>query len=265
MRAQVVSITQFPVSPTHHAHNFNENPETESWSQQPTQPNSRPPTANELFASWWQKDKVAGEAIYQSYQGLVCWAIQNSLPQQLRHRLDTEDLVQVVFLALLKKGKENLLQWANDLSFRCWLVKFTRHHVWKETRRHFAARRDPRREVSLHEGSYKEFARENPAEEGRHQIQDLYEAADAIQERIVDLIAQGCSRQETAEQVGLSTRTVLRKLNELRVRVAAQDTEEDRHRQELKAGSDERYRLAGRSTWVNMPRDCSSPGEMASA
>jgi len=66
-------------------------------------------------------DQAAWKALVVEHEPLMRSVLRNRIPQGLRPRFDTEDLMQSAFLALTKHGPD--LELADARSFRAWLAR----------------------------------------------------------------------------------------------------------------------------------------------
>ena len=82
-------------------------------------------TINALFERIFSKDATAEDTLYGEYHRLVRWVVAKRLPGNIRRRMDYEDLVQDIYIKLIRKARHDRLQWVNDLAFRAWLVTFS--------------------------------------------------------------------------------------------------------------------------------------------
>lgn len=95
---------------------------------------------------------IAGEAAARSalvrrFEPLVRAAVHRQLGQDLRHVVDTDDLVQsTLAIAVADIGE---LSFRGEAAFRAWLLEVTRNRVQMAGRHHRAQRRDVRRQRHL--------------------------------------------------------------------------------------------------------------------
>jgi RNA polymerase sigma-70 factor (ECF subfamily) len=92
-------------------------------------------------------DQEAWEKLHQRYRSLLSFTAQAGMPDHLRGRFDTEDVLQSVFLAAFRALGS--YDYRGEASFRSWLKEITRNELADRIRAHDAGKRSIRREQSV--------------------------------------------------------------------------------------------------------------------
>ncbi len=160
------------------------------------------------------------------YSANILRVVRRHLPNELRPKIDSVDIVQSVWKSLLRKG-DGFDHIASAEQFIAYIAQVARYKVF-ETHRHFTqyAQFDVRREEPLHSSSQAEGTSGENNDFIDHRSDDPGEvslakenwalAMDKVGERgqrIVQLRLQGMTYAEIAEEAGLSVISVRRILS----------------------------------------------------
>lgn len=187
-------------------------------------------SANGLISAWRAGNREAGAELCRRYAGHIRGAVCRQLGPALQARMGEEDLVQSIVMALLSRLRQGKIRFRNDASFGCWLRKFARHRTLKRIAFEFAQCRTPQREVRIvadphHEQGVAEAAnsmrrgrdtghQESPLETiiAREFLARVRQRLPTSDRRIVELLVQGYPQIEIATLIGVTTRTVRRRM-----------------------------------------------------
>ena len=162
--------------------------------------------------------------LVEKYSRRLLGLARNRLPEQIRKRVDPEDVVQSVYRSFFRRLRAGQLDLNESGAVWHLLAAITYRKVQQAARFHQQQRRDVRRETPL-DGSWDASARPRDLpqpEPGPEDLAVLYETLDHFVRRlpasyrdIMSLQLQGHSVDEIAGQVKRSRRTVFRVLAEL--------------------------------------------------
>ena len=159
--------------------------------------------------------EAAGEVL-QHFEGPLRASIQRLLGQELRRRVDAEDVYQsTVALALRDLDR---VEFKGERALLGWLRTIAEHRIGEVARRHRAAKRDVRKERPLKAAGQPPSERTSPTQgAARGEVRGRLEAAVAAlpdRERcVVELHTyEGLSFQEVAETMGLKGKSSARHL-----------------------------------------------------
>ncbi len=181
---------------------------------------------NTLVSSWHNGDKLAGDQLYSALSGTVQSAVEYYLNRRFRVRVAVEDLVQDVFLDILKKFRRELTLFSSPTALRAWTWRYARHKVCKRISRETAAKRSVDRESRISGDEQLEDCLtdyRNARVKASHHLQGrltliwaVAKNLDATCQTIVTLMEAGVPQVTIAEQLGVTTRTIRRKLKIIR-------------------------------------------------
>ncbi|MGE0432172.1 MAG: RNA polymerase sigma factor [Planctomycetota bacterium] len=167
-----------------------------------------------LLQLWWQwcehGDDSAGNEVLDSLRGPVLRRLQRALPSDAD---EAESLTQETLMTIVQKRHEfraasSVLAWAQGIA----------HNKVREALRR--ARR--RKEVPLREAASDEMAAAE-ASSGEHDLDAvraaMARALDDVSREVIRLTAEGLTRDEIAQRLGIPAGTVATKLHRARARV----------------------------------------------
>lgn len=178
----------------------------------------------QLLGRFREGDEEAATEIYHRYVRRLIGLAQTRISAKLNQKLDADDVVQSVYRSFYRRAKEGrfALQRAGDL----WrlLAAITVNKVRKKARFHGQLKRDMGRQGELNEAvlvqQHAELFAEGPATPDAVAVFDelsvVLRDMDERQRTMVEMRLQGHELQEISEEVGRSTRTVRRTLNDVR-------------------------------------------------
>ncbi len=171
-------------------------------------------------------DAEAAREVFVAYEPYLRVVVRRALPEPLRSKFDSLDVVQSVWVDLLRGFREAGWRFANTTQLRAFLVKVTRNRLIDRRRRFDAA---SRRERPLGEtGRDPEPSSPLPRPSEVAQADDLWERMLALSppghHELLRLKRQGLPLAEVAARTGLHEGSVRRILRELARRLAVADT-----------------------------------------
>jgi RNA polymerase sigma-70 factor (ECF subfamily) len=172
---------------------------------------------DELLQRLCDGDTAAAERVFLEYEPYLRKAVRRQLPAQLRSKFDSVDILQSVWVSLLRGFRESGWRFTDADQLRGFLFVATRNRVIDRVRMH---RKAVAREESL--GNFDEqhpLTSPQPRPSEVVQASDLWERLLACcppeHHRILSLRRQGHTLAEIAAQTGLhpdSIRRILRSL-----------------------------------------------------
>ncbi len=97
------------------------------------------PTLEELLDRLHQGDRQAAEAIYQTCEPLLRLVVRRQLDSALRAKLDSQDVVQSVWVGLLHEFQAGGRRFSSAEHLRAYLLRATRNRLIDRYRQHRAA------------------------------------------------------------------------------------------------------------------------------
>jgi RNA polymerase sigma-70 factor (ECF subfamily) len=172
---------------------------------------------DELLKRLCDGDTAAAERVFVEYEPYLRKAIRRQLPALLRPKLDSADILQSVWVALLRGFRESGWRFANADQLRGFLFVATRNRVIDRVRRH--------RKTVAREEPLGEFDQRHPLTSPQPRPSEIAQADDVWERllaccppehhRMLSLRRQGHSLAEIAARTGLhpdSIRRILRTL-----------------------------------------------------
>lgn len=99
-----------------------------------------------LVAAARDGDQEAWRRLYERFRALLAFQAQSGIPDHLRGRFDSEDVLQSVFLSAFQALPDH--EYRGEPAFRAWLKEITRHELTSRIRAQLASKRSPEREQS---------------------------------------------------------------------------------------------------------------------
>jgi len=174
-----------------------------------------------LMARWRAGDSQAADALFHRYTDRLIALARSRLPAMLGRRIDPEDVVQSVFRSFFAGALEGRydLQRGGDL----WrlLVTITLHKVYHQMEHHAAGKRSPAREraIGAADAPTELLTREpSPAEAAAlaDEVAQLFRRLTPDECRVLELRLLGYHRDEIADQMHRSLRTICRILDKVK-------------------------------------------------
>jgi RNA polymerase sigma factor (sigma-70 family) len=179
----------------------------------------------ELFAQVTSGDDAAAEAVFRAHEPYLRMVVRRQLSPELRAKFDSLDVVQSVWVHVLKGFRDAGWRFADAAHLRAFLVQVTRHRFIDRVRRH---RRALEREQPLHGGEF-----EDTLPSGEPPPDDVLQADELWQQlvrlcppphrEVLRLKRDGALTAEIAARTGLHESTVRRILHALAQRFAEQE------------------------------------------
>jgi RNA polymerase sigma factor (sigma-70 family) len=196
-------------------------------------PNPIPPprdasaTGTSSFADLIQRlragEQSAPTEIFRRYSERLVSLAGQRIARCLRQKIDAEDVVQSAFLSFFRENRADQFRMASWNDLWSLLLTLTLRKCDGQLRRFTSLKRSINREkpLNLAESSalWEPIAREpTPAEAGAlaETIESLLNRLEERDRTIAELTLQGCSSGQIAARVGLSERSVFRKLKSIR-------------------------------------------------
>lgn len=175
-----------------------------------------------LLAKLHQGDEAAAEQVFLAYEPYLRMVVRRQLTSGLRTKFDSIDIVQSVWVDLLKGFREAGWRFGSADQLRAFLVKATRNRFIDRLRQHRLALE---KERPLADSAATASDQDGPTSLARAQeLWDrILEKCPPGHREIVNLKREGFSPSEIAERTGLHPGSVRRILYELARRVANAD------------------------------------------
>lgn len=167
-------------------------------------------------------DAAAAEQVFRAYEPYLRLVVRRQLSPAMRAKFDSLDVLQSVWVHLLRSFREAGRRFANAAHLRAFLVQITRHRFIDRLRRH---RRAVECEQPLADGDGEELLlAPDPQPDDVLQADELWEQLLELcppgHREILRLKREGALTAEVAAQVGLHEGSVRRILNALAQRLA---------------------------------------------
>ena len=189
-------------------------------------------TANDSFheflARLRAKDGDAARELFRRFTGQLITLARRRLDGPLRHKVDSEDVVQSTYKSFFRRYDEGDLDFVNWNSLWGLLTLITLRKCADRVAYHRAERRDAAREVSAPPDSEggaplsEALGREPTPDEAAvltETVERLLAGLDADERPIVELSLLGHSTREISEELGVPERTVRRVRERVRHRL----------------------------------------------
>jgi DNA-directed RNA polymerase specialized sigma24 family protein len=178
---------------------------------------------NLLLQRCRHRDSEATTTLFNRYQRFVQSIAAVKLSPAMLQRLEAADIVQEVFMRFFRYLEKRELRFATEREFLCLLFKFTVNRIKKRVKIEWAAKRDVRCEVAVDESPDRVAPGESKAE--CHELMVVIRKA--VAEEFGDCgyleLIMHCSNTELARQVGVSTKTVCRRMRRIWAAIYAYD------------------------------------------
>lgn len=175
-----------------------------------------------LLAKLTAGDESAAEEVFRAYEPYLRAVVRRHLSAELRVRFDSRDIVQSVWLRVLKRFRDVGCRFADRQHLRAFLVRLTRHRFIDRLRR---CRPDLEHRVSPPGGNLEDLVGAvTPEPSAIIQADELWkqllELCPLEHREILLLKRDGTRTAEIAERIGLNPGSVRRILSGLARRLA---------------------------------------------
>jgi len=175
----------------------------------------------ELIERWRSGDEQAAAALYQRYVERISQLVSGHLSAKLAQRLDADDVVQSVFRTVFRRSQAGSFTFEGDGDLWKLLATISLNKARSHARRNTSQKRDIGREAQLAEGddlgNYMAMRLSDPPDIAdavafNETLATLFDRLPDAEAVILQGRLEGRSQLEIAEQLGVTTRTVRRKL-----------------------------------------------------
>lgn len=177
-----------------------------------------------LLDKWRAGDRTAAEQVFLLYEPYLRMVVRRALPRRLRAKFDSVDVVQSVWVHLLRGLEHSGREFADSAHLQAFLVRVARNRLTDGVRRH---RRALEREQLLADGESQAAQAPGPRPSEIIQADELWNRMLALcspeHREVLALRRQGLRRTEIAARTGLHEGSVRRILRELARRLACAD------------------------------------------
>ncbi len=178
----------------------------------------------QMLAGLKANDEDANRKIYERYIKSVIRLASNKLDPRLRGRVDPESVAQSAMMSLFDGIRSDTLQFQGWASLYCFLATVTKRKALNQNRYHDRAIRNDEKDPLGNERqptvTFEDHLAKNP-EAGpaeMAEINDLVEVAlgrlDQSSRKSIELFLSNASKVETAKELGVSIRTVERRIED---------------------------------------------------
>jgi RNA polymerase sigma factor (sigma-70 family) len=172
-------------------------------------------------------DAEAGRRLVERYGPHILTVVRRRLDPRLRSKYDSEDFVQAVWASFFAYQPESLLEDPEKLIG--FLVSMARNKVVDAVRQRlqtlkYNANRERSLDGSVLPMEHELAARQPTASQvavAREEWERLHEKLSDMERQILDLLLQGHTQEEIAEQLGISDRHVRRVIRMISLRMSA--------------------------------------------
>jgi RNA polymerase sigma-70 factor (ECF subfamily) len=173
-------------------------------------------------------DDSAAEHVFRSYEPYLRMVVRRHLSPELRSKFDSMDVVQSVWVHLLKGFREADRRFTDVNHLRAFLVQLTRHRLIDRLRhlRHAIEREQPLEGVGLEDLLPAESQQPDDVLQADELWEQLLELCPPAHQEILRLKREGALTGEVAARTGLNAGSVRRILNALSQRIDRQRKKE---------------------------------------
>ena len=167
-------------------------------------------------------DHDAAGQVFLTYEPYLRMVVRRQLSPELRSKFDSLDVVQSVWVHMLRGFREAGCRFSDTAHLRAFLVQLTRHRFIDRLRRH---RRAVENERPFAEGEIEELLQaDEPAPDSIVEANELWEQllelCPPAHREVLRLKREGAATGEIAARTGLHEGSVRRILQELAMRLA---------------------------------------------
>jgi RNA polymerase sigma-70 factor (ECF subfamily) len=183
----------------------------------------------ELLERWKAGDEQAADELYRRYVHRLGSVVADHVAARFQQRVDPEDVMQSAYRTFFRRAEAGDFQFDDDADLWKLLVTIALNKVRRTVRRLSAGTRDVRKESSTPVEGMESIAHGPKPEEIFTVVDLVNHLCDSLGDRygqILKLRLEGCSQEEIASQLGVTDRTVRRRLDEIRVKFSGARAEE---------------------------------------
>jgi RNA polymerase sigma factor (sigma-70 family) len=187
-----------------------------------------PEPLDDLLEKLTSGDPAAAEQVFRSYEPYLRMVVRRHLSPELRAKFDSIDVIQSVWLHVIKGFREAGRRFTDVAHLRAFLVQITRHRLIDHLRRH---RNALQHEQPLEGGGFEEIlpaGSPQPCEvlEATELWEQLLELCPPGHQEILRLKRDGAVTGEVAARTGLNEGSIRRILQALSQRLARRRKED---------------------------------------
>jgi RNA polymerase sigma-70 factor (ECF subfamily) len=181
-------------------------------------------TLDTLLAKLSSGDDAAAQEVFVTYEPYLRLVVRRMLPDQLRSKFDSIDVVQSVWADVLDGFRSSGWRFTNAAQLKAFLVRVTRNRFIDRYRQHRQALERQRSlgPADLAEAAVAPDERPSQMAEADELWQRMLMLCPPAHRELLELKRQGCSLAEIAAKTGLHESSVRRILYDLARRLAAQ-------------------------------------------
>lgn len=164
----------------------------------------------------------AEERIHREFVDRLVRLASQRINQRFQSKIDPEEIVQSVFMSFFQRNATGSFQFENWNDLWCLLVKITVRKCSTRVSGFMTAKRDisvERPTTTRPEGSSIDLRDSEPTPQEvaifNESIDQLFDLLSPLQQEIVTLRLQGCSKVEISQKIGRTERTIYRSLNQV--------------------------------------------------
>jgi RNA polymerase sigma factor (sigma-70 family) len=175
-------------------------------------------------------DDAAAEQVFRTYEPYLRMVVRRQLSPDLRAKFDSVDIVQSVWVHMLKGFREAGWRFADRTHLRAFLVQLTRHRFIDRLRRHRRALEleQPLAETEVEDALLADDPEPHDLLQADELWEQLLELCPPAHREVLRLKREGALSAEVAARTGLHEGSVRRILNTLSQRLARRQGEDRR-------------------------------------
>lgn len=167
-------------------------------------------------------DALAAERAFLAYEPYLRMAVRRRLTGRLRAKLDSMDIVQSVWVDVLRRFRESGWRFADREHLRAFLLKVTYNRLIDRRRQHHQAleREQPLGETELQDLPRSDQPRPSEIAQGRELWEQMLDKCPPAHRELLRMRRQGLPLAEIAERSGLHEGSIRRIFYDLARRLA---------------------------------------------
>jgi len=178
-------------------------------------------SSTDLVDRWRGGDEDAASELHQRYGERLVMLARRRMANKWQGRFDPEDVVQSVFRTMFRRTQAGSFEFQKDDDFWKLMVTITLNKVRNRVR---GKKRDPDREKNQFDDGLAAVMSREPGTADVVAFTDLLDTIQKrlspIEQQLLNLRLEGYTQEEIAEQNEVDVRTVRRRLNKIREKVA---------------------------------------------
>jgi RNA polymerase sigma-70 factor (ECF subfamily) len=181
-----------------------------------------PDPLDELLNRLTSGDTAAAEQVFRTYEPYLRMVVRRRLSPEMRAKFDSIDIVQSVWVHMLKRFQEAGSRFADVAHLRAFLVQITRHRLIDRLRRHRATfeHEQPFDANGLEEALLSDDPQPSEVLAAEELWEQLLELCPPAHREILLMKREGALTSEVAARTGLNEGSVRRILHTLARRLA---------------------------------------------